>query len=157
VYLQALLTPEPILGGSYKDDTETKLSGECARTKKRTRRTYTTAGVALVFGTDLLDAGGAGVGDGRSVAEVAAGRQAEKGLVGYRSRTINRDDKGLRVDTGQNLSVDGLDVFEDNITPGGRGTNGLGLAVSARSVELAKVLSDAIQGEVVSSTAARED
>ena len=48
-----------------------------------------------------------------------------------------------RVDTGQDLSVEGLDVLDDDVTLRGGSTDRLGLAVSARSVKLAKVLSKA--------------
>ena len=52
----------------------------------------------------------------------------------------NAQKGGSRVDTGQDLSVVGLDVLDNNITPGGLGANRLLLAVSTASVELAEVL-----------------
>ena len=54
--------------------------------------------------------------------------------------TQNTQQGDLRVDTGQDLSVVGLDVLDNNITPGGLGANRLLLAVSTASVELAEVL-----------------
>ena len=65
----------------------------------------------------------------------------EEGLSKTQQRELQNVQKGnLRVDTGQDLSVVGLDVLDNNITPGGLGANRLLLAVSTASVELAEVL-----------------
>ena len=45
-----------------------------------------------------------------------------------------------RVDTGQDLSVVGLDVLDDDVTSRGLGADRLLLAITTASVELAEVL-----------------
>jgi hypothetical protein len=73
---------------------------------------------ALEINADLLGAGGAGVGDGGSVAVVG-------------------------VNTSEDLSTGGLDVLDDNVALGA-----VALAVAARAVEFAEVLdAEAVDGD----------
>jgi hypothetical protein len=73
---------------------------------------------ALEINADLLGAGGAGVGDGGSVAVVG-------------------------VNTSEDLSTGGLDVLDDNVALGA-----VTLAVAARAVEFAEVLdAEAVDGD----------
>jgi hypothetical protein len=100
-------------------------------------KAYLSVGVTGVLDTDVLDARGAGSGDGGSVTEVAAKAHGKKFSKKKRTTYSALDS---RVDTGQDLSVVGLNVLEDNVTSGGLGADRLLLAVSTASVELAEVL-----------------